>query len=811
MSRWLLPGLALAQVLGILLADRTGLSHEASVVAGLAVFALAAFARAPGVRLGLLLVALALAGAAASSRRLEASLPTPGLAREATFEATLGAGPGRDAIPLHDVRSVDGAGPLPRHLILRLDREHGGAQASPITHGLPGERWRLRGRVRPVRSLRNPGRPDRSHVLRRRGIAATARLVHPALAVRVGSDGRGPLHAMRGWRRARAERLAAAGPGGSLLAALSLGARDGLDPEVRDAFARLGLAHLLAVSGLHLSLVAAFVFVGVRRAVSRSAGFAARFDARNPALGAALLAAAAYAVLTGPAIPVQRAFVLLAAAVVALAARRPRRSAHPLALASLILLGREPAALFEPGFQLSFAATAALLAAASPPAGPDDATVRRSGTAWLAGLLRISAAALLATAPLSAFHFGRIAPIGLLANLIAIPATALVLLPASFLALLSAAGEGAFAAGVLRVAESLAAAALLTVQRAADAAPGSLPTAPPSAVGLALAAGIAVTALRSVRIDLRMAAVVAQAAVLAVLPPAAITPLPPRVVVFDVGQGDATLVQGRGASLLVDAGPALPGGFDAGRDAVVPALRALGVARLERVAVTHADLDHRGGVPAVLRALPVGAVWLPRGGAADPAFAPVREAARAEGVAVLEKGAGDPDESLADLAVSFLAPAPGGDPGRNDGSLILRVATAAPHATSVLLPGDAERGAERSLLARGPVRTADVLKLAHHGSRTSSSRAFLAATAPRLAVASAPCAGRFGMPHPSVVARLAALGIPLAWTGRDGAVIVGLSPQLPLRTWGTPRRGCTSVGPHRHSRLGLAVFPRENR
>src|SRR5262249_2411999 len=150
----------------------------------------------------------------------------------------------------------------------------------------------------------------------------------------------------------------------------------------------------------------------------------------------------------------------------------------------------------------------------------------------------------------------------------------------------------------------------------------------------------------------------------------ALEPPPPRAVFLDVGQGDAVLVQGRGASLLVDGGVALPEGFDAGERIVVPALGALGVGRLALVVASHGDLDHVGGLAAVLRARPVERLWLPPGGAADPGFARLLEAARERGVPVEERGAGDPPLTLADLRVETLwPPRRGAAASRNDASL----------------------------------------------------------------------------------------------------------------------------------------------
>jgi competence protein ComEC len=222
---------------------------------------------------------------------------------------------------------------------------------------------------------------------------------------------------------------------------------------------------------------------------------------------------------------------------------------------------------------------------------------------------------------------------------------------------------------------------------------------------------------------------------------------------------------------------------------VLPALRAAGVRRVDLAVLTHADLDHRGGLPEVLAGIRVGRLWIPRGAAGDPALAPLLAAASKAGVAVDERGAGDPPLRVGALDAVPLWPAPcAGDAGsrscsgsgRNDRSLVVRVDV---YGTSVLFPGDLQRAGERALLDAGAGLRARVLMVPHHGSRSSSSSAFLRAVAPEVALASAPCLGRFEMPAPEVTERLLEGGAALHWTGPSGALAVGLGHTLEVRAW----------------------------
>ena len=698
--------------------------------------------------------------------------------------------------------------------------------------------------------LRNPGGRDARRALARRGIGARARLKHPRLFAVVAPPRCPPCAALAARRQAAAQRLEAEGRGGALLAALSLGARSGLPQPLQDAAGRTGLAHLLAVSGLHLALVAGAAFAPARLVLAFAPGV--RRDARRLALLAALAAGLVYGWLAGFGVPMRRALVFLAAWGAASAARRPIGNLSRLAWGACAVLVWDPAALFSPGAQLSFAAAAGLMLGRGPASSTADAESAPHGAAegaprgmaWLRGwaalaldvwprgragpagamLLRTSAGAVAATAPLAAHHFGGASPIGWLANLLAVPLTALVLLPlalcAAALALL--APNSAAAAWLLPAAAQVGELAAAAMQSWARHAPAASAAAPAPWLFFA-AALLALPTLRARRTLWRLFGALAICLAVALGPSAPLHPPPPRVVFLDVGHGDAVLVQGRRAAVLVDAGAAWPHGPDYGAFSVLPALRALGVRRLDLAVLSHGDLDHRGGLPSVLRGVPTALLWLPPGGRGDPALAELRAAARAHGTQIAERGLGAPPQQVGDLLLRPLWPPRGVAAPVNERSLVLEVSLTS-GGRRLLLTGDIGARSERTLLAyhtapgareeRGArdnpgapvapvapvapgasgVRGArgargvrgEVLKLAHHGSRTSSHAKFLDAVAPRLAIVSAPLRGRFGMPHPEVTSGLSARRIPWLWTGRDGAVLIPLEGPLCARRFATP-------------------------
>jgi competence protein ComEC len=739
------------------------------------------------------------AGAVALGARLEAARFAPaGGAVEATIEGQV-AGTARRAdwmsVELRQIRDVDAGGPsLPSGVRIQGPRTPPSLPA--LESHRAGKRIRARVRLKPPRALQNPGSRDRTRSLARRGIGATGHLVHPALHVEMEASKLPSLSGnLAGVRADASQRLRAAGPGGGLLAALSLGDRSGLSLEARDTLARLGLSHLIAVSGLHLTLIAALAYVLGRLTLGRLASLAERSDTRRLSLVVAVGFAVAYALMSGWGIPVRRALVFLIAVAIGFVRRRPGRRGHSLALAAIIVLAFEPGALFEAGAQMSFAASAAILAGL----GAGKREFREAGIGspvfrYIDALLRTSAAAIAATAPLAAVHFGRLAPVGVFANLIAIPLTAALLLPASLLAAIATLLRPAAPLTALLVSGSaaVASAALRGAERIASWLPDPPPVPPPAITALLLAFLLAALVTRLRATWGRVALATAGAALLAHYPAPAIVPRPPRVVALDVGQGAAVVVQGRGAAILFDGATAFPGGVDLGRTAVVPALAALGVGRLDLVIASHADLDHRGGLPAVLERVPAARLWLPAGGRGDPAFAALLAVAEEREIEVTEKGGGDRTERFADLQVTPLWPPRSRGLSRNDASLVVRVEVAG---SRVLLTGDIEAPTEAALLASGADLRAKVLELPHHGSRTSATPALLRAVAPSVAIASAPCPGRFGMPHRAVLDRSVALGIPVWWTGRDGAVLVGLSPGPVVSGWAPilrARPGCGS-------------------
>lgn len=616
------------------------------------------------------------------------------------------------------------------------------------------------------RGFASPGVAARERVLATRGIGAVAHVeAHPS---NVCADV-APRYALARVRVALSGAIAAAVPdtrAAAVLRALAVADRGGLDEDQWDVMRATGTGHLLAVSGLHVSLVALWTFWTLRVIASAAFARTGRHSARHAAWVGAAAAAVAYAALAGFGIPARRASVMVVVAALAVCRGRRVLSATNLALAALVVVTLDPLAIVAGGFWLSFAAAAVLVGLSAgrraAPAGP-----RARGRAHLALAIGL--------APLSALLFGVVSVTAPVANLLAVPLTAIFVVPltlAGAVALPVFEPAAVLAWNAAANAWSLLWSGLALLGGAVEpwVVPGRL-----DAVGAGVClAGLALLGLPRGVPGRGLGAVLL---VSAWLPASA--PLAPgefRLWVLDVGQGLAVLVTTRRHALLYDTGPRWwPSGRDAGSAVVLPALGAAGVTRLDRLVVSHGDSDHAGGLASVLAAVPVRrlsaaeAPAVPRAPPFEPCAAPRRW--HWDGV-----------------RFAVLHPVPDDTGSRNDRSCVLAIAG---RGGRVLLPGDAERAAERRLLERDAAAlAADVVVVPHHGSDTSSHPGFVRAVAPRFAIVSAGHRNRFGLPDAQVLARYRRAGAVLLDTARDGTVEVRVHADgVDVRGWRARRAG----------------------
>ncbi len=630
-----------------------------------------------------------------------------------------------------------------------------------------GERWHLRLRLKPPHGFVNPGGFDYEGWLFQQGISATGYVRDGAEARRLDASAGG--HRLARGRQVLRDRIAALlpqqEPAAGLVPALVLGDRGGLTPNQWEVFSRTGTSHLIAISGLHVGLMAGAVFIAVRWVWACCAWLTRRLAAPRAAAAAALLAAAGYAALAGFAISTQRALVMLAVVLLATMAGRTLRPLSGLALALLAVLLLDPSSVLAYGFWLSFGAVAMLLYALGQRLAPPFAMVRWGQAQW---------AVALGLLPLLLFFFGRASLVAPAVNLVLVPLFGLVL-PAVLLSTgLALAGGWAWA--LWPVAVLLNAGYDLLAAIAAWELAGF--TFGGRSVWVWLAAGAGVLLLLAPR------GVPARWLGLMLWLPLAVARAPQpapgeaQLTMLDVGQGLALVVRTARHALVYDMGVGWPSGFNTGAVVVAPYLRHQGVAAIDLAIVSHADQDHAGGLAGLAADVPMRRLLSGEPQALEPL----------QGVAAEPCHAG---QHWRWDGVSFRVLHPDGPSAEgNDASCVVRIETGG---ASVLLTGDIEAGVEAALVAKlGDALQADVLIASHHGSQSSSTAAFLQTVDPDWVWFSAGYANRYGFPSPPVVSRVSALGAATANTATDGAVTLRLpaqpGPLVPTRARETLQR-----------------------
>ncbi|HMA12327.1 MAG TPA: DNA internalization-related competence protein ComEC/Rec2 [Steroidobacteraceae bacterium] len=596
-----------------------------------------------------------------------------------------------------------------------------------------GERWRLTVRMKMPYGTSNPHGFDLEAWMLEHRINASGYVRESPAPQRLVAQAHTPAAWIAMTRAAVRERIFATlgdAPYAGVIAALVVGDQRGIPHDQWQAFTRTGVNHLLSISGLHVTMIAALAGWLVAAIWRRLPRHAERLPARQAGLVAAVLAAFGYTLLAGFEVPAQRTLFMLAVLALSFWGGREPRPFTALTVALFLVLLIDPWAVLSAGFWLSFGAMAAIL----------WVTVGRVGLPdKLRGWVTVQWAVTLALAPVLLLLFQTVSLISPLANAVAIPVVSWLVTPLALL-------------GVLVAPLWHASVWVMDWLGAGLAWAGSLPLAvmtlpAPAWWAMALALPGTVWMLLPRGFPLRWLGLVLWLPLLFPLRDA-ITPGHFRAEAIDVGQGTAVLVSTARHTLLYDTGAAFADS-DSGERIIIPFLRATGVGELSGLVVSHDDSDHTGGMRSVLRDVPTG--WLLHG---LPATSPLLEGAPAARPCVRgQRWTWD------GVAFEILNPQPAAyaDTRRrdNDHSCVLRVSGAR---DSLLLTGDGERRTELELLESGQLAPVTVLFAGHHGSRTSSIPEFVAATRPQWVVYTLGYRNRYGHPHPWVLARFDKIG-----------------------------------------------------
>lgn len=650
----------------------------------------------------------------------------------------------------------DSVAPVPATISLAWYRGYRDEEMHVLPPIHAGERWSLTVRLKRPHGNVNPHGFDYEGWLLQQDIRATG-YVRPAEGNRrIDARAPGLAYAIERVRETVRQRFRDAlpdAPYGGVLVALAVGDQRSIPPDLWKTFARTGISHLVAISGMHVTMVAALFAALTGWGWRRTPALALRWPAQQAAVMAGFAAALAYCLLAGWGVPAQRTLYMLGCVALALVLRLETAPSRVLALALMVVLVLDPWAVTAAGFWLSFGAVALLFLVGSGRVG-------REG--WLLAAIRTQWAVTLGLIPALLVLFNQFSLVSPLANAIAIPLVSFLVTP---LALLFAVFPAQMFADLAHAAFALT---MLPVQWLGDLPWAAWHQAAPPPELAAVATLGCLWALLPRGTPARWVG-------LATLLPLVLwtPPRPPageaRVTVLDVGQGLAVHVQTAAHDLIYDTGPAFSADANSGERILLPYLRAVGVRRLHALVVTHQDNDHAGGAEAVLEGIAVDRVR-----SSLPENHPVRLIAGPRDTPCTAGQAWEWDG----VRFTMLHPEAGSAATRsNDLACVLRVEAAG---RRLLLTSDIEAASEASLLHRAAdALPSDVLVAPHHGSRTSSTPAFIAAAAPRWVIFPVGYRNRFRHPNPEVWARWSATGAGLLRTDAAGAVHFSLGAADP--------------------------------
>ena len=674
-----------------------------------------------------------------AAQRLESDLPAGLEGRDVVVRGFIASIPEVSAADIQFLLDVDGGMGLPPRIQL--------AWYDAAEQPAAGELWQFTVRLKRRNGFANPGGFDYEGYLFRNGIGASGYVRQDTGNSRIAAaSARYPVLRLRAWIARRIDAALGNHAMLGMVQGLAVGVTHAVSADQWRALAATGTTHLMAISGLHVGLLAGLgAWLGGTVSRWRRAQRLRLTAFQGQAVGG-IGCAAAYALLAGLSVPTQRALVMLAIYFGARWCRRELRAGSALGVALIGVLLIDPFVPLGTGTWLSFGAVAAIVLGTGgrlDVAGP----VKSFG--------RVQFAVILGLAPLLIAAFGSLSLVAPLANAIAVPLFSLLLVPLVLAgALLSAVWLPAGSA-VLGPTATLMQGGWPMLQWCAQLPIATVYFPQPSVLAWLLLAGGAwllllpgIWPLRVVGALLCLPALLAQ--------PVKLAAGEYQLALLDVGQGLAVVIRTRSHVLVYDSGPAFRSGRDTGELVVLPYLRSQGMREIDMLMISHGDLDHRGGMRSILAGMTVEQL------SAGPS---VRAPAPAEPCVRGQHWIWD------EVEFAVLHPVEPASASDNDTSCVLRITG---KGGSALLTGDIQSSGEAQLLSAG-LDPVDVLIVPHHGSATSSTPAFVEATAPRLALVAAGYANRWGFPKPLVSERWRQAGAKVFATGEMGAIEVRMT------------------------------------
>ena len=611
-----------------------------------------------------------------------------------------------------------------------------------------GDVWQVELRLRRPRGNSNPGLFDYEAWMFRERIAAAGYVVSGKRNHLLRSGDMGAANRLRQSFVDRLTDLLPNRDAAAVLAAIAVGARHLVSQQQWERYARTGTSHLMAISGLHIGLAAGVAYI----VALMSLGMTGRRNHNDIALIVSLIAAAAYAFVSGFEIPARRATLMIAFMVVASLRRRQISPLLILCAACIAIVVPDPLATMAPGFKLSFAAVLVLIWLARRRLTDSRAHWVCRSVLVLRSLASLQAMLLLGLLPLTVLIFQRVAFSAPLVNLIAVPLFSFVTVPLTLAGLVFAGPLQALGDQALLVAAQSIRLLEWGIAAAASESAASMPVATVDGFAWAILFMPLLMVLLPPGWPGRHLAWIAVFALIMHKPAGPMHGCA-DIEVLDVGQGLATIVRTSAHLLVFDTGAKFRQGGSMGQRVVLPYLSGLGINRIDRLIVSHADLDHSGGVGDIVTGIAVDEILV---GEPLPSAAMISRPCQSGSTWQWDG-----------IVFQFIHPADMQPAQGNDASCVLVVSAGN---NRLLLTGDIEKSVEQRLVRYGAVPQSAVVVVPHHGSRTSSTSPFVRALSPSIAIVSAGFDNRWGFPKEEVVARWESVGAKVLVTATSGAI-----------------------------------------
>ncbi|MDB4444404.1 DNA internalization-related competence protein ComEC/Rec2 [bacterium] len=663
----------------------------------------------------------------------------------------------------------------------------------------PGERIRFPAGLRTFRNFNNPGKYDYELAMRLRGLSCAASVPDGRRIVPMGKGDLGfPMDLLekgrRHIRRLFQEKLSA--PNSGLYRALILGERQGIGPETRESFEITGLSHILAVSGLHIGLVAWLAFYLSKGLLSFSYSLTLRMDIRKTAAVITIFPVVAYTCLAGVHVPSQRAMIMVLAYLFSIIMGREKEVWSTFALAALIVLAVDPDALFSVSFQLSFCAVLGILWLAPAiykkipipvePVGILKILFHRFRV-YVAVIVIVTLSAVIFLLPITGYYFHRISLVSILANLFVMPLLGFWVIPFGLISALCLPLFSPLSELFLRMGAWGLEWMVAVIQFWSHFQWAALWVITPSMIEILLFYTLIFFVFFRRRLSWARTGLMV-VLLLFVVDISYWTYMTRfrrdlRVTYLDVGHGNAALIQFPGKErMLIDGGGFYRNNFDVGRIVVAPFLFHSKIRRIDTIVLSHPHPDHMNGLRFIASHFRPKEFWYNGDRVESESFMELLGILDSGETKILTPTQLQNGKDISGVKIEYLHPLPErrGESSRqpalglNDNSLVLKITYGG---KSFLFPGDLEKAGEAVVTKNsGSLLKSDVMLVPHHGGRSSCSKPFLDMVRPSIAIVSSGKGNRFGSPHPETRQRLEDIGCRIIQINRVGAVRISVRP-----------------------------------